>query len=190
MIHRSSAVAFRSPGVGERGSAYVAALLVLVVLTIVGLSLVLISQTEMQIGASERVTTRTFYAADAGIGIATARVLVNNDHTATTVLLADDPTAIGLKSGQRIELSPFHPILDAPCNLCAINQGQNFLEVNHAVTVTSTRVHWTGTEPDEDAPELARKTIGVMIDIQPWRMTSESVESLNLDTDELAQIKF
>jgi hypothetical protein len=190
MIHRS-AVRIGPRGSAQQGSAYIVALLVLVVLTILGLSLALVTQTEMQIGASERVTTRTFYSADAGVGVAVARVLVNNDHTATTVVMRDDPSSGGLNAAHRLELSPFHPILDTPCNLCAINQGQDFLEVNHAVGVTSSRVLWTGNgDPDNDAPRQARKHIGVMIELQPWQMTAESVESLDLDTEELAQIRY
>ena len=60
----------------ERGSAYLVALLVLVLLTIIGLSLSLITQTEMQIGANERLIERSFYVADSGISLATARTLV------------------------------------------------------------------------------------------------------------------
>jgi hypothetical protein len=29
-----------------------------------------------------------------------------------------------------------------------------------------------------------------MIELQPWQMTAESVESLDLDTEELAQIRY
>jgi len=178
-------------GAAQEGSAYIVALLVLVVLTLLGLSLAMVTETEMRIGGNERVTTRTFYSADSGIGIAAARVLVNNDHTATTVILRDNPTGGALNAAQRVELSPFHPILDTPCNLCAINQGQGFLEVNHAVAVTATRVLWSGSgDPGDDAAQQARKTVGVMIEIQPWQMTAESVESLDLPADELARIKY
>jgi Tfp pilus assembly protein PilX len=191
MTNRPAAARIELRRAAQQGSAYIVALLVLVVLTLLGLSLAMVTETEMQIGTNERVTTRTFYSADSGIGIAAVRVLVNNDHTATTVVLRDNPTGGALNAAQQVELSPFHPILDAPCNLCAINQGQDFLEVNHAVTVTSSRVLWSGSDdPGEDAPRQARKTIGVMIEIQPWQMTTESVESLNLPAEELAQIKY
>ena len=67
---------------GEAGSAYMAVLLVLVILTIFGLALILITQTEMQVGSNERTLARTFYAADAGIEMATAKALVTSDHAA------------------------------------------------------------------------------------------------------------
>jgi Tfp pilus assembly protein PilX len=190
MKHTLSASRSTRGRTGQQGSAYMVTLLALVVLTIIGLSLVLITQTEMQLGANERITTRVFYAADAGVGIATARVLVNNDHTATDFVLRDNAGMGELSLGHRVELSPFHPILDAPCNLCSINQGQDYFEVNHAVTVRATRVGWTGAEPAADSPQLARKTVGVMIEIQPWQMTAEAMESLDLTPEQLAEIKF
>ena len=110
----------------ESGSAYLIVLLVLVVLTILGLSLVSITQTEMQIGSSERVDNRTFYSADAGIGIATARVLVDHDHSAISARLPDsysdsDPVP-GVKLGETagdLGLPPdsgrsMQPLLDQP----------------------------------------------------------------------------
>ena len=63
---------------GERGSAYLIALMALVVLTILGLSLVLVTQTEVQVGANERTVNRTFYAADTGFHLLTAEHLANN----------------------------------------------------------------------------------------------------------------
>jgi Tfp pilus assembly protein PilX len=191
MTDRRVTVHIGRQSAAQEGSAYIVVLMVLAVLTVLGLSLALITETEMQIGGNERVATRALYAADAGIGIAAARVLVNNDHTATTVVLPDEVTAGALNSGHRVELSPFHPILDAPCNLCAINQGQDFLEVNHAVAVTASRVFWSGSGgPDESSPQQSSRTLGVMIEFQPWQMTSESVESLDLDADELGQIRY
>jgi Tfp pilus assembly protein PilX len=61
----------RRPRRGEAGSAYLVAILALVVLTIAGLSLALITQTETQIGANEKMVERAFYAADSGIAIST-----------------------------------------------------------------------------------------------------------------------
>jgi Tfp pilus assembly protein PilX len=178
----------RAPGRAAAGSAYLVVLLVLVVLTIIGLSLVTVTQTEMQIGSNERLTNRAFYSADAGVGIATARVLVTNDHRAKTFTLQDSDSGSSLNLGETVEISPFHPILDAPCNLCTINQGSDFYEINHAVTVRATRRGWTGAGPDADSPTLAQRAITVMIELQPWQLTAESFDAL--DTEELASIHF
>jgi Tfp pilus assembly protein PilX len=64
----------------EEGSAYLVTLLLLIVLTLMGLSLALVTSTESQIGANERILERVFYTSDAGVGIAAARILVSSDY--------------------------------------------------------------------------------------------------------------
>ena len=57
---------------------------------------------------------------------------------------------------------------DAPCNLCQISQGGlQYFKVNHAITSTATRVENLGT--DDEIP-LGRKTVSVMVDIQPMEL--------------------
>jgi hypothetical protein len=180
----------------ERGSAYLVVLFALVILTLLGLSLVLVTQTEMQIGTNERIGNRAFYAADSGVGLATARVLVSADHRSEFYILRDEPRpATTTRTGELVELSPFYPILDAPCALCSINQGSEFLEMNHAVNVQASRIAWDGSgDPDDDEIVLRRnvlgqKNIGVMIDIQPWQPTPEAFQALVVEEDR-EKIKF
>ena len=74
----------------------------------------------------------------------------------------------GLGLGSTIELTQYLPINDAPCNLCQINQGgPQYFKVNHAITSTATRVGNLGT--DDEIP-LGRKTVSVMVDIQPMEL--------------------
>jgi hypothetical protein len=81
-----------SPRRSEAGSAYIIALLVLVVLSILGLSLALISQTEMQIGANDLTAHRTFYGSEGGFNQALARLLTVNSSIAGAGVSGDDPT--------------------------------------------------------------------------------------------------
>lgn len=179
-----------SPGAAgacrQSGSAYIAALLVLVVLTLVGLSLALITQSEMQIGANERVGQRLFYAANSGIAASTARALTNADYTSTSYPLQDVGSGL---SGMvfQVEMSPFFPILDSPCHLCEINHigsysERSFRAINHAVTATAARRRSGGSA-------LAQKTLTSMIEVQPWRQTPDAYEALT-DPAELAKLKF
>lgn len=179
----------------QAGSAYIAALLVLVVLTVIGLSLALITQSEMQIGANERVQQRMFYAANSGIAASTARALTNADYSSTTYRLGDiggsftvPSSAPFVRPGFDVEVSPFLPILESPCHLCEINQTgtyseRSFRAINHAVTAVAIRRQGpTGTT-------LAQKTLSSMIEVQPWRQTPDALEALN-DPDELAKLRF
>ena len=153
-------------GTSESGSAYLVAILALVVLTIAGLSLALITQTEMQIGANEKMIERAFYAAESGISIATANSLVARGGAEGSQYILGDPEAVGrtLRLEHYVVTSPFFPISDSFCPLSDIaNQGQyeqHWARVNHLVTSTSVR-----RVPQSEIP-LAEKAVSAMVELQ------------------------
>jgi len=170
----------------EDGSVYLLAILVLLVLTIVGLALAITTQSEMQIGANEESSRRTFYSANAGISISTAKALVVPDLRSMEIDLvvpAGDEIP-DLQIRNRLQMSPFTPIQDGPCNLCQVNQDSPFFKINHAVAATSTRIGWQGDPddpPDQPVP-LAQERLSVMVAFQPWRM--ETLTAVNALTDD------
>ena len=170
----------------EAGSAYLAALIILVLLTIIGLSLSLITQTEMQIGSNERIIERAFYAADSGIDLATAETLVTRRPAWSQIHTLPDLKTTLLQ--HKLDVSPFYPIGSAPCNLCDVNNaGQygetNYYRVNHAVTSTAIR-EVTGRDVS-----LAEKSITAMVEFQPWELPPEAVLAIQ-DEAQLSKIKF
>lgn len=172
----------------EAGSAYILVLLVLVVLTIMALSLSFMTQTELQIGSNERVSTRVFYAADSSIDAAIARALVNHDHDPRTYVFKEPGTVPGLDFKSSVEVSPVIPLLDTTCNLCEINNAGTYSErptrkVNHGITVVASRYAGSDTTP------LAQKTLSVMVEVQPWFVQTEAYKWIN-DPFELAKVKF
>lgn len=167
----------------ERGSAYVLALLTLLVVSVLGLSLVYITQTEMEIGSNERTLERTFYSADSGLAIAAARVLVTSDHRAQLIDVKEPGSALNVR--QRIEIAPVVPIYDAPCNLCEINnsgtyQSRAYRKINNALTVRASRVVGGRT--------TAVKTVASMLELQPWQSPVEAYLAIG-DPDQLAQVR-
>lgn len=195
----------------QAGSAYIIALLVLVVLSILGLSLALVSQTEMQIGANDLTTHRAFYGSESGKNQALSRMLTVNSSVAGVSMSDEacgqplcglietvkflvperrmtlnytDPnnpvpivdTQQATKFGAHVEISPFMPIRDVPCDLCPAGEGDvQFVNVNHAVVATSGRVVWTGvgamptSKAELDAmPRTARKQLYLQVGVQPW----------------------
>ena len=169
----------------QSGSAYIVTLLALVVLTIVGLSLALVTQSEMLIGSNERTIQKVFYAANSGISIATANALVSADYSSKVVTLADPGTLLGLV--HEVELSPFFPVLSSPCNLCEINNAgeygsKQYFKNDYTVTSVATRKDAARTVV------LARKTISAMVEIQPQEMPVDALEPFD-DPAELAKIK-
>ena len=173
----------------ESGSAYLISLLALVLLTIVGLSLTLITQTELQIGANEGQANKVFYAADSGISESTARALTNADYE-SKILNMDEPFGNPLITPRfAIEASAFLPILDSPCNLCEINNvgsysDRAYRKVNHAITARASRVASTQNVP------LAQKSISAMLEVQPWRLSPPEALLVLDDPLELEKIRF
>ena len=108
------------------------------VLTILALSLALVTQTEVQVGANERTVNRTFYAADSGLGVAAAEALASGRYTGMTVIL--NKVSVGFGSGasniaDRVVITAFVPIQTVRCDWCPANADgvPKFWKVNHAV---------------------------------------------------------
>ena len=158
----------------QNGSAFLIALIALLVLTMLGISLSFVTQTEMLVGATERISERVFYSAESGLSIAAARVLVSHDKTSAKILLNDIDehagfTGVPLRS--EIELAPVVPVAAPPCNYCQINNDgeyrtNSYFKVNHAITSRASLVG-PGSAAD-DKPVLARKILTTMLDVQPW----------------------
>lgn len=167
------------------GSAYLITLLALVVMTMLALSLSLVTQSELLIGSNERTVQRVFYAADAGIAIATANALVAADYSSKIITLAEPGSLLGIE--YELDLSPFYPLLNAPCNLCQINDAgqygtKQFFKNDYAVTSIATR------KDAADIAVLAQKTISAVVEIQPQDLPVSAMEALG-DPVELAKIK-
>ena len=179
---------------GEAGSAYIIALLVLVVLTIIGLALTLVTQTEVQIGANERTVNRTFYAADSGIAVAVAKVLVSGDYTGANfslnTTLQDTGTAKfdGTTTfSDEVTTTPMLPILFSPCNLCQVNQKSDYYSITHTVASDAAR---TGATSSNTSP-LADKKLSVMVSLMPWQKDNKGAESaINDNTGTMAGVSF
>ena len=177
---------------GEEGSAYIITLMVMFALTVIGLGLSLVSQTELLVGSQERSIQRNFYAADSGLNAALAAVLADGDYREQTLSFVDTVQVQGtdaLDVNDRIETTPFVPILDAPCNLCQINQDSDFFEINHAVTAQRDpdRLGDVGAGGGANDIPLARKDVTVMLELQPWGKTTNQYA---VAASQVSKIKF
>jgi hypothetical protein len=132
----------RTVGTGERGSVYLFVLLGLLVLTIVGLSLVVVTQTEAQIGGAEKTAVREMYAAESGLHIQVGLHFVKQNPAGARFILDEstaDQTIAGIR--QVVDVSPFYPIYAGPCALCSVNVGseQRYYVNNYAVNSEALR---------------------------------------------------
>lgn len=159
----------------QKGSAYIVALLALLVLSIVGLALALITQTEQQAGSNERSINRVFYSADSGISAATARAIVDEKYSKYTYDLTEPATALLVKD--QISLSPFYLILDAPCNLCQVNNSGTYRahvyrQADYAITSTASRLLGSSGAVG------AQKTVAAIVEIQPREITTDAYRQI------------
>ncbi len=179
----------------QAGSAYLVTLLVMILLTVIALSLAVTTQTELQIGANERVATRVFYAADTGLEVAVARGLVSGDHSSQTFILTDDGLDYQDANpdwASEVSLTPLLPILDTPCNLCEINNAGTYSEnayrkINNAVSSTAQRFMTYDRGATKSA--MGEKQVAAMIEMQPWKVLPEALFPLE-DNAMMAKISF
>jgi hypothetical protein len=140
--------------------------MVLVILTLLGLHLSLVTQTEILIGANDRIVEKTFYAAESGLDLSISRALADGDFSAAYHERQRSEFENGQQTNirEQVSSSPFFCVGDAPCNLCSINQGRNFARRNHQLSVNAVRM---GIPPSGPGVELAAKSVTSMVDVEP-----------------------
>jgi len=178
----------------QQGSAFVIVLAVLAALTIIGLAIAFTTQIELQIGGTERLTNRVFYAADTGVSVATARALVAGAYAPVVFNIRDSVAGSVVSAQNQVSVSAFYPINDQPCNLCQINDAgdygaSSYRKINHAVTVVANRLGAPASNPTGPTTNLAQKTLTTMMEFQPWQASSDAYAAANNPT-QVANIKF
>lgn len=161
----------------ERGSAYLFALLALLVLTVIGLSLVVVTQTEVQIGGAEKSAARVLYGADAGLRIQFG--MQRNALVKDRVSLATASIA-GTTLAERVEMSVFYPTYSGPCALCSVNWGEErYWAINYVVNSQARRLRQEGGVDLCAEPPQASKYLSEMFFIQPEkdRRIDESIRT-------------
>lgn len=156
------------------GSAFIMTLMILIVLTILGLSLTFATQTEMIVGSNERVSQRAFYAAESALNLAIARTLADHDKRDYFIEVQDipayNPGDTVLNAGwlltSRLEIGQVDPVADPPCEYCQINDENEYpsnayYKVGHKVIVRG-RLVGAGGEV------IAQKVITDVVNVEPW----------------------
>jgi hypothetical protein len=180
---RAEAPCLAAPPAGESGSAYILVLLALLVVSVLGFSLVFITQTEMEIGSNERTIQRVFYGAESGLSIITARLLVDHDGRPTVLEYREPGATVNIV--QRLDLAPVVPIDYGACNLCEINnvgtyQNKAYSQNTNTLTARASRVVAGKT--------LATKTVAVMLELQPQQLPLDLFLPIG-DEQQLSQVR-
>jgi Tfp pilus assembly protein PilX len=161
----------------EEGSAYLIALMALFLLTILGISVSLVTQTEVLSSSQERIIERTFYAAESGLEASIARALGEGDFRAIEHVATRSELEQGalMRVQERIKSSPFFCMGDTPCNLCSINQGSQYVRRNHMVAVNATRA---GVTSDGTEIPVGRKSISAQVNVEPTQTIVDCLADL------------
>ncbi len=191
------------PSAHERGSAYIVALMALLVLTIGGLAVTLVSQTEMQVGMNEKVIQRTFYAAESGLSLASSYMLtvggacqprlqsgLGRPGWAYVAELETDPHVGTFADVATV--SPALVLFKGCCNWCPCQEGQNdeIHRFNYGLIADSERQTADPTGPLASGyAVIASKTVGAVLDIQPFH-ASEVAQCMSVDPDIVRRFKF
>ena len=115
----------------ERGSVFIVALMVLVMLTVIGLSLALVTETEMLIGSNEQIINETFYSAETGLAVALSQLLVanalDNKCMATLAKEAEDTTRmLGVRTlGYSVDITTLYPVAFHVAPYTKANEGRD-----------------------------------------------------------------
>ena len=141
----------------ERGSVFIVALLALVLLTVIGLSLALVTETEMLLGGNEKIITETFYAAEVGVNVAIGQSTVGNTDKRCLAAVSreedDAPRKVGVRQlGYSIDSSSLYPVAFDVAPYSKANQGRG--DVLYSAffrgEVRALRGSWPPEDPDPD----------------------------------------
>ncbi len=115
----------------EQGSVFIIALMVLVMLTVIGLSLALVTETEMLIGGNEQVINETFFAAETGLAVAVTQLMTANslDNKCMAQLARNsDDTArmLGVRNlGYSVDYTSLYPVAFHVAPYTRANEGRD-----------------------------------------------------------------
>ena len=152
----------------ESGSAYVLTLMVLVVLSMLGLILAMVTQSEVEIGANERTVNRVFYGAEAGISASVTNLIVANGMSAIQMTTMDPGSTI---YGTRVQVAPYIQLNSGPAELSQINQDTDYKSVTYGVNAAATRF---GRQSSTQETNLGTKSIELMILVTPFEEITDT----------------
>ena len=174
----------------QRGSAFVIVLLAILLLTTLGLSLALVTETEMQMGGNERVINQTFYAADSGLQAALGKLLTTQDWGGAEFALKEGSLGNTHTIGARVRTSRIQAVgAPRPAPMTIANEGQDLYKSYFVVaTSTAQRVSWPAADAtpsfdssDPSVPIQAQMTATSRYLLSPLRQPATGSEPFNED---------
>ncbi len=164
----------------ERGSVFIVALMVLVMLTVVGLSLALVTETEMLIGGNEQVINETFFAAEAGLAAGVSQLMVANSTDSKCLgLLAKDANdstrRVGVRTaGYAVDITTLYPVAFSNAPGSKANEGAK--DTIFAGYFRAAGRSMRGTWPESAARPVPREMGEELVDIDFTVQAQKEIE--------------
>lgn len=122
----------------EEGSAYMIVLMLLFVLTIVGVALSIVTQTEIIVGSNERTIQRVFYAAESGFNV--ARVRAGRGQLKEFVFDVKGSASNAAATVNAVDRVGVYPVILINYEYCNLSDAGSIYKLNYAVRVEATRL--------------------------------------------------
>lgn len=179
MKHRAAG---RPPAANrERGSVFIVALLALVLLTIIGLSLALVTETEMLLGGNEQIITETFYAGETAAAVALGQAMLGITDAKCFAIPAREEDGnqrkLGLRNlGYSTDSTSLYPLAFDVAPYSKANEGTDQLFAAYfRGQVRALRGSWPGTEA---VPREAGEDLQTLIDNDEFALQAEKTIDL------------
>lgn len=183
----------RQPGRARRheaGNAYLVTVMVMIIVTLLGLSLGAVTQTEMLIGSRERNNQRVFYLAEGGLNLAVARFMVSADQKASRLEFTLPPAYDfsseggfgGISMDGVVRLAAIRSPSVLPCQLCDAaapgEYGSKLKQVRLPITVRASMETKSGQV-------LAQRRMSTLVDLTPWDGDVSGSSTLDLQKPDI-----
>lgn len=149
----------------KRASAFVMAMIALAVLTVVGLSLSMVTETEMSLGETEKVINEQFYANEGGSTTQISTLLATNGLEGVNVVFpsqAQKNSQADITIGYDVVSSGLAPVATDELPYTKVNEGKGdklYAFFYHSKTLAR-RTAWAQKDPVPSCTDISSKELG------------------------------
>ncbi len=174
----------------EQGSMLILALMVLLIVTTISMSLIYMTEIEMQLGATEKVLATTFYAAETGLMAAVAGIPLQN-WQGEKLALVEDRIGPDTMIGTRVVTSRVHAVGTPQLPpMSMANEGEiDYHSFSVTLNAVAQRVSWPDTETvpiydegdprEKDVTIQAERSVNLQMFVSPIRTPAAGEEIYN-----------
>ncbi len=175
----------------QQGGTFILVLMAILVFTFLGLSLAVVTETEMTLGANMQSINRTYFSAESGLAAAVAAVMTTNDWSGESFLVTEreigNPSASdNLVIGYRVQSTPVELIGRSQPPLSNANWGER--THNTFFVRTSASAQRVAYQESEGARDVVNGTTAGDLTFESQRVATTSMLLSPLEDPPLQQL--